>query len=60
MQNQVDTVENALHFLVRDIKDVTNKPHLRPMLERALKELDFEEASIIAAVNELIPERTLQ
>lgn len=60
MQNQVNTAIEAARFITSDIRDVTNKPHLRPMIERALEQMDFNAEDIRSAINELIPERTIQ
>jgi hypothetical protein len=54
------TAAEAAKFLTSDIRDVSHKPHLRPMVERALEQMDFSPEDIQAAVNELIPERVLQ
>lgn len=53
---KISTIELAradLQQLVRDIQTPELKPFLRPCLHAALASLDFDEAHIQAALNEL-------
>jgi hypothetical protein len=57
MNNNVNT---DLEFLTQGIRDIHEKPYMRPTLTGSLVSLGHDEATISTALDELFASRTLQ